>query len=87
MASTMDPRDERIAALAARVAELEAQLAELVAATRPIARQAVLARTKDGDHAVITIWVQAGQIRRCWRAIEAVAPQALPRPRDMRRVG
>lgn len=75
--STADPRD-------ARIAELEAQLSELVAATRPIARQAVLARTKDGDNAVITIWVRVEQIKRCWRAIEAVLPTALPQPRDRR---
>lgn len=73
--TTGDPRDERIAAL-------EAQLRELVAATRPLARQAVLARTKDGDQAVIAIWVQAGQLRRCWRALAAVAPHALPQPRE-----
>ena len=75
-----DQRDERIA-------ELEAQLRELVAATRPIAQQAVLARTKDGDHAVITIWVRVGQIKRAWQAIEAVDPAALPQPRDDREVG
>lgn len=79
--------DERIAALTARIAALEAQNAELVAATLPIARQAVLVRTKDGDHAVITIWVQAGQIRRCWRAVEAMEPTALPQPREQRRTG
>jgi hypothetical protein len=68
----------------ARIAELEAQLRELVAATRPIARQAVLARTKDGDHTVVRIEVLAGQIRRCWRALAAVDPGALPMPRDRR---
>lgn len=80
-------RDEQIAALTARVAALEAQNAELVAATLPIARQAVLVRTKDGDRTVVPIWVQAGQVRRCWRAVEAVEPTALPQPRDERRVG
>lgn len=85
MASTT--RDERIAALTARVAALETQNAELLAAMLPIARQAVLVRTKHGDHAVLPIWVQAGQVRRCWRAVEAVEPTALPQPRDERRTG
>lgn len=60
---------------AARIAALEAQVAELTDALRPFAQEAWKVDPRVGDAAIVTVEVFAGKLRRARTAVEAVQPR------------